>query len=59
MDLLDYANFNGDYLTIYVYLTDVNSNQSPLNIINKSHFFIQFALNPIKSSMPELGLLYK
>ncbi len=39
MDLLDYANFNGDYLTIYVYLTDVNSNQSPLNIINKSHIY--------------------
>lgn len=39
MDLLDYANFDGDYLTIYVYLTDVNSNQSPLNIIDKSHIY--------------------
>ena len=39
MDLLDYANFNGDYITIYIYLTDVNANQSPLNIINKSHVY--------------------
>jgi hypothetical protein len=39
MDLLDYANFNGDYLTLYIYLTDVNSKQSPLNIINKSHIY--------------------
>ena len=39
MDLLDYANFNGDYITIYIYLTDVASNQSPLNIINRSHVY--------------------
>ena len=39
MDLLDYANFNGDYITIYIYLTDVSHNQSPLNIINKSHVY--------------------
>lgn len=37
MDLLDYPNFNGDYLTIYIYLTDVEENQSPLNIISASH----------------------
>ena len=39
MDLLDYANFNGDYITIYIYLTDVVSNQSPLNILSKSHIY--------------------
>tara|TARA_B100001540_G_C15807263_1_gene642655 strand:+ start:2457 stop:3362 length:906 start_codon:yes stop_codon:yes gene_type:complete len=37
MDLLDYANFNGDYVTIYIYLTDVNNDQSPLNLISASH----------------------
>ena len=39
MDLLDYANFNGDYITLYIYLTDVTGNQSPLNIISKSHIY--------------------
>lgn len=39
MDLLDYANFNGDYITLYIYLTDVAGNQSPLNIISKSHIY--------------------
>lgn len=39
MDLLDYANFNGDYITLYIYLTDVAINQSPLNIISKSHIY--------------------
>lgn len=37
MDLIDWPNFNGDYLTIYIYLTDVEENQSPLNIISASH----------------------
>ncbi len=39
MDLLDYSDFYGDYITLYVYLTDVNNDQSPLNVIDKSHEF--------------------
>ena len=37
MDLLDYPDFDGDYLTVYIYFTDVEDNQSPLHIIEKSH----------------------
>ena len=37
MDLIDYPDFDGDYLTVYVYLTDVNESYSPLHIIPKSH----------------------
>lgn len=39
MDILDYPDFNADYVTIYIYLTNVAKNQSPLKIINKSHKF--------------------
>ena len=37
MDLIDYPNFDGDYVTLYVYLTDVDKKQSPLQIIENSH----------------------
>ena len=37
MDLIDYPDFDGDYLTVYVYLTDVDESYSPLHIIPKSH----------------------
>lgn len=39
MDLLDYPDFDGDYLTVYIYFTDVKADQSPLNIIEKSHIY--------------------
>ena len=39
MDILDYADFDADYVTVYIYLTDVIHNQSPLNVIDKSHKF--------------------
>jgi len=37
MDLIDYPDFDGNYLTVYVYLTDVDESYSPLYIIPKSH----------------------
>ena len=37
MDLIDYPDFDGNYLTVYVYLTDVDESYSPLHIIPKSH----------------------
>ena len=37
MDLIDYPDFDGNFLTVYVYLTDVNESYSPLHIIPKSH----------------------
>ncbi len=37
MDLIDYPDFDGNYLTVYVYLTDVGESYSPLHIIPKSH----------------------
>jgi len=39
MDLLDYPDFDGDYLTVYIYFTDVKVDQSPLHIIEKSHIY--------------------
>ena len=39
MDLLDYPNFDGDYITLYVYLTDVDNSQSPLKLVENSHRF--------------------
>ena len=39
MDLLDYPNFDGDYITLYVYLTDVDNSQSPLKLVENSHKF--------------------
>lgn len=39
MDLLDYPDFDGDYLTVYIYFTDVKTDQSPLHIIEKSHIY--------------------
>jgi len=37
MDLIDYPDFDGNYITVYVYLTDVDESYSPLHIIPKSH----------------------
>tara|TARA_B110000238_G_C16046162_1_gene403993 strand:- start:91 stop:1011 length:921 start_codon:yes stop_codon:yes gene_type:complete len=37
MDLIDYPDFDGNYVTVYVYLTDVDESYSPLHIIPKSH----------------------
>jgi hypothetical protein len=37
MDIIDYPDFDGDYLTVYVYLTDVGESYSPLHILPKSH----------------------
>ena len=39
MDLIDHPGTIGDYVTVYVYLNDVNKNMSPLHLIEKSHVF--------------------
>ena len=39
MDLIDHPGTVGDYVTVYVYLDDVNENMSPLHLVEKSHIF--------------------
>ena len=39
MDLIDHPGTVGDYVTVYVYLDDVNENMSPLHLVEKSHMF--------------------
>lgn len=38
-DLIDHPNRNADFITLYVYLDDVEQGMSPLFIIPKSHIF--------------------
>jgi len=37
MDLIDHPGQTGDYVTVYVYLNDVNLKMSPLHLIEASH----------------------
>jgi len=39
MDLIDHPGKIGDYITLYIYLNDVNEKNSPLHVIEKSHIF--------------------
>jgi hypothetical protein len=39
MDLIDHPGQLGDYVTVYVYLNDVDLNMSPLHLIESSHEF--------------------
>jgi hypothetical protein len=37
MDSIDWQNKNNKFITMYIYLNDVNKNMSPLQIVKKSH----------------------
>ena len=39
MDLIDHANSIGDNITVYLYLNNVTSQMSPLNVIEGSHVY--------------------
>lgn len=39
MDLIDHPGQIGDYVTLYVYLDNVNEKMSPLHVVEKSHIF--------------------
>ena len=36
-DIIDYPERNSDFITVYIYLDKVNSNSSPLYLLEKSH----------------------
>ena len=38
-DIIDHKERKGDFLTLYVYLEDVNENMSPLYVVPNSHIF--------------------
>ena len=39
MDLIDHPDTVGDYITLYIYLSDIEENMSPLNVLIGSHIF--------------------
>ena len=39
MDLIDHPDTVGDYVTLYIYLNDIEENMSPLNVLLGSHVF--------------------
>lgn len=39
MDLIDHPDQTGEYVTLYVYLTDVDMGMSPLHLVEKSHMY--------------------
>lgn len=39
MDSIDWEKKNNEFITMYIYLNDIDESMSPLNIIKKSHIF--------------------
>jgi len=52
MDLIDHPDTIGDYITLYIYLSDIKKNMSPLNVLIGSHIF---GANKFPHNLKEIG----